>query len=262
MLPFFQTYMKQFSTSFWAKFSRGIRSGLFLLVQAMTTLAMSPIVILMWPLPFRLRYRVAVFWVVLNLWFLRHLCGVSYRVHGRENIPQHGSGLIFCKHQSAFETFALYQVFPSAVYILKKELLKIPFWGWAMAALEPIAINRSEKTKALKQVLKKGAESIRRGRWVIIFPEGTRLKPGDKGRYGASGGLLAHRSKCVVIPVAHNAGSCWPRKGFIKYPGTIDIVLGPPIDGSQLESSEINRLAEEWIEQKMHDLPQRVGLFG
>ena len=245
--------MKLSRTSSLPKVSLVIRSAIFTVGLVLSTLLMSPVVLLMWLFPFSWRYRVARLWVHINLWVLRVVCGLSYRVHGFEHIPNE-RGLILCKHQAAFETFALYAIFPSAVFILKRELLRIPFWGWAMAALEPIAINRREKTRALKQVLKEGISNIEKGRWVVLFPEGTRVPPGKRGHYGSSGGLLAHRAGCPVLPVAHNAGEYWARNGFLKYPGVIDIHIGQPLDGSHLSAVDINREAEEWIESKMLEI--------
>jgi 1-acyl-sn-glycerol-3-phosphate acyltransferase len=171
-------------------------------------------------------------------------------VRGQENIPSE-NGVILCKHQSAWETIALQAIFPPLVFILKRELLRIPIWGWAMAALEPIAINRKAKSAALKQVLNDGEARLKAGRWVVIFPEGTRIAPGQKGRYNASGGMLAHRAGCPVVPVAHNAGEFWGRNAFLKYPGMIQVRIGPAIDAGQFSASEINRQAEEWIESQM-----------
>lgn len=200
------------------------------------------------------RYTVARIWVRFNLWWLKVICGLTYEVHGRENIPTHRSGLILCKHQSAFETIALQTIFPQMVFVLKEELLRIPFWGWAMATLEPIAIDRKAKSQALKQILRDGQARIQSGRWVTLFPEGTRVAPGEKARYGSSGGLLAHRAGCPVIPVAHNAGRYWAKNGFLKFPGTIQIYVGPPLEGAELSAAEINKRAEIWIETQMSHL--------
>lgn len=228
-----------------------VRSLIYLLGQTLSTLILGPMMLVLWPAPFRVRYGAANLWVRFNLWVLRVVCGLRYSVRGREHIPQGHSGLILCKHQSAFETLVLQVIFPPVVFILKEELLRIPFWGWAMATLEPIAIDRAAKAKALKQILRVGAERIHDGRWIVLFPEGTRVPPGSRGRYGSSGGMLAQRAACPVIPVAHNAGEFWAKNGFMKYPGQIEIVLGPLLDGSALSAAEINQQAEEWIEREM-----------
>ena len=251
MSPFFPIFMKRSNTFSTAKPVVVLRSALFLLGQVASTLLIGPIMTLLWFSPFKIRYGAANLWVRLNLWWLRVTCGLRYEVEGRELIPQGQSGLIFCKHQSAFETLVLQVIFPPVVFILKRELLRIPFWGWAMATLQPIAINRSLKSLALKQILRDGEARIRSGRWVVLFPEGTRVAPGVRGHYGSSGGLLAARVGCPLVPVAHNAGSYWGKNGFLKYPGTIRIVVGPALDGAAHTAQELNREAEAWIESTM-----------
>lgn len=227
-----------------------LRSALFFAGQILSTFLVAPMILLAKRRPFEQRYRVGLLWVRFNLWTLRTLCGLSYEVQGQEHIPQ-GNGVILCKHQSAWETLALQVIFPSVVFLLKQELLNIPVWGWAMAALDPIAINRDAKTAALKQVLREGRQRLQAGRWVAIFPEGTRVAPGQKGKYNTSGAMLAHRAGFPVVPVAHNAGEFWRRHAFLKFPGVIQVRIGPPIDGSQFDAAEINRQAEEWIEGQM-----------
>ncbi|GAB6048261.1 lysophospholipid acyltransferase family protein [Methyloparacoccus murrellii] len=228
-----------------------LRSAVYLTGQVLSTLILGPVMLLLSPWPFATRYAAANRWVRWNLWLLRTVCGLSYRVTGAEHIPAEGSGLILCKHQSAFETLALQVIFPPVVFILKQELLRIPVWGWAMATLEPIAIDRQARSVALKQILRDGVKRIATGRWVVLFPEGTRVAPGQRGRFGSSGGLLAQRARCPVIPVAHNAGEFWGRNGFLKYPGVIEFRVGPAIHGADLTATEINAAAESWIESEM-----------
>ncbi len=234
-----------------------VRSLVYLLGQTLSTLILGPVMLVLWPAPFRIRYGAANLWVRFNLWVLRTVCRLRYSIRGVEHIPRDHSGLILCKHQSAFETLALQVIFPPVVFILKEELLRIPFWGWAMATLEPIAIDRAAKTQALKQIIRVGEARIQDGRWVVLFPEGTRVPPGSRGRYGSSGGLLAQRAACPVIPVAHNAGEYWAKDGFMKYPGEIEMVVGPPLDGASLSAAQINQQAEEWIEREMVAITQR-----
>ncbi len=234
-----------------ASFGVIARSAIYLTGQILSTLLLGPIMLLMKPFSFESRYGAANLWVRCNLWMLEHVCHLTYRVTGREQIPEAQGGLVFCKHQSAFETIALQAIFPPVVFILKQELLRIPVWGWAMATLEPIAIDRQARSQALKQILRDGVARIEAGRWVVLFPEGTRVAPGEKGHYGSSGGMLAHRAHCPVVPVAHNAGEFWGKNGFLKYPGVIEICIGPALDGSALSAADINRQAEEWIESAM-----------
>ena len=227
-----------------------LTSCLFFLGQVISALIVWVLVLVVLLASFETRYRVAQLWVRFNLWSVQVLCGLKYEVQGLEHIPER-NGVVLCKHQSAWETLALQTIFPPVVFLLKQELLKIPFWGWAMSALDPIAIDRSAKSAALKKVLRDGEERLKQGRWVVIFPEGTRVAPGERGHYNASGAMLAQRAGCPVVPVAHNAGIYWGAKAFLKYPGTIHVRIGPPIDGGSLSTQEINRLAEEWIEGQM-----------
>jgi 1-acyl-sn-glycerol-3-phosphate acyltransferase len=235
-----------------------LRSALFFFGMVLATMLISPLLILAAPLPFSRRYALAQLWVRTCLWMLDALCRLKFEVQGSENIPA-GSAVILCKHQSAWETIALQAIFPPMSFILKRELLRIPLWGWAMATLEPIAIDRSARSAALKQVLRDGETRLKAGRWVVIFPEGTRVPPGRKGRYNASGGMLAHRVGCLVIPVAHNAGEFWARKAFLKYPGTIQVRIGPAIDARQFNANEIIQRAEAWIEAQMEQIGQTMG---
>lgn len=232
-----------------------LKSLLFLLGQIVSTFLLGPLVLMLWPFPMQSRYRLAVLWTRFNLWMLKVICGLGFEVKGTHHIPKDQAGLIFCKHQSAFETLALLVIFPPSVFILKQELIRIPVWGWALSTLKPIAIDRSAKSQALKQVLREGVARIRSGYWVILFPEGTRVAPGEKGHYGSSGGLLAHSAQCPVVPVAHNAGTYWRKNGFLKYPGTIQVVIGPALDGATLSAAEITREGEAWIEETMASLP-------
>lgn len=231
-----------------------LRSAIFFLGQIVSTLIVSPVMLALTPFRFETRYAAANVWVRFNLWLLKAVCGLRYEVEGAENIPVSGGGLILCKHQSAFETIVLQAIFPPVVFILKQELLRIPLWGWAMATQDPIAIDRKAKSQAMKQILRDGEARIKDGRWVVLFPEGTRVAPGHKGRYGSSGGVLAHRAGCPVVPVAHNAGEYWTRNGFFRFPGVIQIRIGRPIDASRLGSAEINQQAEAWIEGQMAEI--------
>jgi 1-acyl-sn-glycerol-3-phosphate acyltransferase len=215
-----------------------------------TTVIFALLGLLTFPFSYRWRYAVITQWTRFNLWWLALTCNVRYTVEGRENIPA-GPAVILSKHQSAFETMVYQRIFPPHVWLLKRELLWLPFFGWGLAMLEPIAIDRKAGRKALQQLLTIGAKRLAAGRWVVIFPEGTRIAPGQKGRYAPGGAMLAAQSRYPVVPVAHNAGEFWPRRGFIKHPGTIRIVIGPVIDTANRSAQEINSLAEQWIEGTM-----------
>ncbi|BCX82718.1 1-acyl-sn-glycerol-3-phosphate acyltransferase [Methylomarinovum caldicuralii] len=228
-----------------------LRSALFLLVQTTITVVLTPIVLAVSALPrYEYRYHLARFWANSILTALRWICGIDWDIRGLENIPRR-NGIVLSKHQSAWETLMLFLLFPKAVFVLKQELLKIPFFGWCLARYHHIAIDRSKPKKAMVALMKQGLQRLEEGHWIIIFPEGTRVAPGERRRYAGSGGVLAARAKVPVVPVAHNAGEYWPRNSFVKYPGTITLVIGPVLDGAELPADEINRRAETWIEATM-----------
>jgi 1-acyl-sn-glycerol-3-phosphate acyltransferase len=232
---------------------RLIRSVLFSLGMALSAVIFATLATLLFPFPFSVRYRFITQWANLNLWWLRVTCGLKYEVQGAENIPS-GNGIIFCKHQSAWETLALQQIFPPQVWLLKRELLWVPFFGWGLALLEPIAINRSDRKKAMRQLIEEGIERLEDGRWVVIFPEGTRIPPGKMGTFKKGGSVLAEKSGYPVVPVAHNAGEYWARRSLVKKPGTIQVRIGPPIHTKGLNAREINELAKEWIAGQMEQI--------
>ena len=227
-----------------------IRSLLFTSLQVITTVIFSLLGVLLWPLPFEWRYKVVSKWARLNLWLLEIICGVSYKIEGLENIPDEPC-VIMCKHQSAWETLALQIIFPQQVWVLKRELLWIPFFGWGLAALNPIAIDRSAGRKALGQVVEQGKERLSSGSWIVIFPEGTRIPMGEIGRFGIGGAKLAVESGASVLPVAHDAGKAWPKKGFIKYPGQIKMVIGEKIAVNDYTAAELNKQVYQWMEGQM-----------
>lgn len=208
-------------------------------------------------LPFRYRYALAQAWVRLNLWLLRLICRLSFHVEGLEHLPQQAS-IVLCKHQSEWETLALQVLFPPLVFVLKKEILRWPFFGWGMATLDPIAIDRSHKRNALRHVLSEGEERLRRGLWVVLFPEGTRVQPGARGAYNASGALLAERTGRLIVPVAHNAAELWGQKTYLKRPGVIQVRIGAPIDPRGRKANDINRQVEQWIEDRMSTITDPV----
>jgi 1-acyl-sn-glycerol-3-phosphate acyltransferase len=232
-----------------------LRSLLFALGQWLFTLIFSLLAILTFPLAPLTRYRIISIWARSMLWWLRVTCGVRYRIVGRENIPQTPS-IILSKHQSAWETLAFQQIFPPQVWVLKRELLWVPFFGWGLAMTSPIAINRSAGREALKQMVAQGKDRMKQGFWVVIFPEGTRMAPGTKGKYHIGGAWLATHTGSVVVPVAHNAGEFWPKNSFIKKPGTITVRIGKPIESAGLKPDDLNQQVESWIEQQMPQLGQ------
>jgi 1-acyl-sn-glycerol-3-phosphate acyltransferase len=233
------------------------RSALFLLLAVLITAPAGLLVTLAVVLPMRWRYRIIAVWCALFMALCKHALGLRYQVIGRENIPSTPS-VILSKHQSAWETIGLQEIFPPLVFVLKRSLLLIPFLGWAFAAIKMISIDRGAGKNALKQVEKQGAERLRAGYWVVIFPEGTRTSPGERRRFKAGGAFLAVSAGVPVIPVAHNAGEFWAKNAFIKKPGNITVSIGPAIDTRGKTPEEVTALAERWIEAEMRKIsPQR-----
>ena len=199
------------------------------------------------------RYRIITVWSHLVIGLAWAVCGVRYRVIGRDNLPD-SPCIVLSKHQSAWETLAYQVILPPQVWVLKRELLRVPFFGWGLAMMSPIAIDRGSATRALKQTLEQGQSRLSEGWWIVIFPEGTRTAPGERGRYHLGGAWLACKTGAPVVPIAHNAGSVWGRNAFIKYPGTITVSIGPAIQPDGLAPGDLNRKAEDWIENEVAHL--------
>jgi 1-acyl-sn-glycerol-3-phosphate acyltransferase len=178
------------------------------------------------------------------------MCNLCCEVTGREHIPA-SAHIILAKHQSAWETIGLQCIFPPQIWVMKKELLMIPFLGWAFWALDAIPIDRSAGREALKKLVNNGKDRLQQGLSVVIFPEGTRTAPGQRGKYHIGGAWLASHSETTVVPVAHNAGRFWRKNSMIKYPGVIQVVIGPPIDTKGLKPDAVNKQVEDWIEAEM-----------
>ena len=227
-----------------------LRSCLFVAFQIIVTPPFSIISVLTFPFDAFTRYRIIRNWARVNLWAVATICGIRYRVIGAENIPAQAC-VVLSKHQSAWETLAFQMIFPPQVYVLKRELLWIPFFGWGLAMLSPVAIDRKAGMRALKQMLTQGAERLTRGFWIIVFPEGTRIAPGARGAYQTGGAAIAAHAGAPVLPVAHNAGTCWRRHAFRKYPGTITVSIGKPIDSRGRKAEALTREVENWIEAEM-----------
>ncbi|MGA7179127.1 MAG: lysophospholipid acyltransferase family protein [Thiobacillaceae bacterium] len=231
-----------------------LRSALFALLQALLTVVFGIISLLTFPFAPRTRYRIITLWNHSIVWLARVVCGIRYQLRGLENLPK-TPVIVMAKHQSAWETIALPILLPPQVIVLKRELLYIPFFGWGMRMLSPIAINRKAGKEALKQIVAQGRDRLARGFWVLIFPEGTRIKPGEVGRYGIGGAWLATHTQTPVLPVAHNAGEVWSRNAFLKYPGTVTLSIGPVIESTGLKADELNQKVRDWIEAEITRLP-------
>jgi len=229
------------------------RSCLFALFQTLITPPFAILALLTFPLGSVTRYRIITLWTRLVMAAAEGVCGIRYRVLGAENIPREPC-VVLSKHQSAWETLAFQVIFPPQVYVIKRELLWIPFFGWGLAMMSPIAIDRASGARAARQMLEQGRERLARGFWVIVFPEGTRVAPGTRRTYQTAGAAIAVRAGAPVLPVAHNAGTCWRRKAFLKYPGTITVSIGKPLASVGVKADALTRSAENWIEAEMLQL--------
>ena len=229
------------------------RSCLFALALLLLTLPYALAALATFPLPRLTRYRFISGWSRLVVLLAKWIVGIHWRVEGREHLPQRPA-VILSKHQSAWETMAFQLIFPPQVHVLKRELLWLPFFGWGLALMSPIAIDRSRGVAALRSIARRGRERLAQGFWVVVFPEGTRVAPGERRAYQLGGAWLAAASAAPVVPVAHNAGLFWPRNAFLKRPGTITVRIGPAIEPANRDPKAINALAEKWIEEQQQAL--------
>ncbi len=208
-------------------------------------------------------YRLARGWVYIALWGSHRICGIDSRVSGLSNLPD-GPAILLSKHQSAWETLALPTLMPRPLsYVFKRELLSVPFFGWALGRLDMVHIDRSRQTEAFARVERQGGALLARGNWIIMFPEGTRTPRGSQGTYKTGGARLAIATGVPVVPIAVTSARCWPRQAFLKNPGTIDVSIGPPISSVGRRPAELMREVETWIESEMRRLdPQAYSHAG
>lgn len=233
-----------------------LRSTLFMLWALLVTIVVAPLIMCASLLGTRACYAMA--WLFRRgiMFGAEHILCIRTEVRGWENMPAEPA-VILAKHQSAWETVALQDLIPSgkhAVFVLKKELLTIPFLGWALASMRFISIDRNAGRDALDQVVEQGKDRLAKGYFVIVFPEGTRVAPGHTKRYKIGGAHLATHAGCMVVPVAHNAGEFWPRNAFLKKSGTAVISIGPAFSAVGMSDQEVNKKAEAWIEAEMRQL--------
>jgi 1-acyl-sn-glycerol-3-phosphate acyltransferase len=239
-----------------------IRSLLHMLWMMLTVIPWGTFVVIasLFVSPTRM-YWMCAGWLKCAMWGLKVICGVSWRVTGLENLPQgdEEGAVLLCKHQSTMETFLLPCIMPHPLaYVFKRELLYVPFFGWAMARMDMIHIDRSKRSEAFNKVVAQGKRLMGRGVWVIMFPEGTRIPRGQKGTYKTGGTRLACETGKPVVPIAVNCAKHWPRKAFVKTPGVIDVVIGPQISSLGRQPEEMMREVENWIEAKTRELDSAV----
>ncbi len=228
-----------------------LRSLTFMLLMTVATMVWAPLCFLFAPLPYKQRYYMTTRWNVFILWAAKTVCGIEHRIKGKENLPD-APAIVLSKHQSAWETiFYCISMRRPLVYVFKKELTYIPFFGWGIALLRMIPIDRSKTKDAFAQVVEHGRKRLADGQWIIMFPEGTRIPVGEKGKYKTGGTRLAVETNTMVIPVAVNSGECWPKNSFIKKPGVITVSIGKPISPEGLTAVELMQQVENWIESEM-----------
>jgi 1-acyl-sn-glycerol-3-phosphate acyltransferase len=226
-----------------------VRSLAYATLQAVVTPFYAAVALLTCPLRAMTRYRIITSWSRLMVWAAEHICGIRYRVLGAHHIPKEPC-IILANHQSAWETLAFQAIFPPQVWLVKRELLWIPFFGWGLAMLSPIAIDRKSGRRALRQTIAEGRERLARGFSIVIFPEGTRIAPGARGTWHAGGAWLALHTGARVLPVAHNAGELWSRNALLKHPGMVTVSVGPPILPEGENAAELMRRVQSWIESE------------
>jgi len=237
-----------------------LRASLYQIFLIVTVVPYAIACLVWMPLPLRWRYRLTVGWPRLAIWAAKVILGLRWQTKGWENLPD-SPAIVLSKHQSAWETMFFAAYLPRDVcFVYKRELHHIPFFGWGLALLRMIPIDRSKGRDAVDQVIRVGRQRLEEGRWPLLFPEGTRIAPGKAGRYKVGGALLAEATGAPVIPVAHNAGELWPRRAFLKKPGIITVSIGPLITTQGLSAVEINEKVQTWIENEMRVLnPERYG---
>ena len=224
-----------------------LRSLLFTTYMMVAACLFGAFMALCFWLPYSAHFAIARAWARSIFWLLARLCGLKFAVEGRERIPE-GAHIVMSNHTSAWETVAQFLIFPPQVWVVKRELLWIPFVGWGLKLLRPIAINRGEGHRAVNQVLEQGKSRLADGLWVIIFPEGTRVVAGERRKFGVSGALLAIASGKLIVPFSHNAGAFWPRRGILKKPGTVRVVIGEPIASVGKNARDLTEEVRQAIE--------------
>jgi 1-acyl-sn-glycerol-3-phosphate acyltransferase len=235
-----------------------IRFWLFNILNWIVLVPLAVLLLLAWPCGHRYAYFVARLWARASLWLVKHVCGLQLQLEGMENIPEQGC-VFFFKHSSALETFTPLALFPQSCWVLKRELLWIPFFGWTLIALNSIAIDRSKGSAAVNQVIKQGKERLQQGINIVIYPEGTRMPFGATKRYGMSGTLLAQKTGALIVPIAHNAGYFWPRRGLGIKPGTVTMRVGKPIDPQGKDPRALNAEIQAWVEAEIVDMSSKLG---
>ena len=235
-------------------FPGALRAIAFLLFQLVVTPLYAAAMLLMFWSPRLWTFAMARSWCGVNLWGAKWICGIRWHVDGLAHIPKDTLGqphIVMAKHSSTWETLSLNQYFPPLAYVAKKELLSIPFFGWGFALASPITIDRKAGTDAMQQIAAQGRERFKQGFWIVVYPEGTRIRAGTRAKYKTGGARLAIAMNVPIIPVAHNAGFVWPKGVFGKRPGTITMTIGAPISPVGKDPAALTREVETWIENEV-----------
>lgn len=233
---------------------RHLRTFVFTVIGVSSVLVFAVLLLLSFWTPQRFRSWLCFTWCSFAVWVARPICGIRVEIEGHENIPDEAC-VVMLKHTSTFETYWHVTLFPKTVWVLKKEMMSVPLVGWAISlGLDPIAIDRSSGASAVKQVIRQGKERLAKGTWVSVFPEGTRMPPGETRTYGISGAALARDAGVKILPVAHNCDDFWGKVSSVKRSGVIRVRVGPLIDASSQSPKETNLIAQQWIETQMHEI--------
>jgi len=230
-----------------------IRSSIYWFLMVLTGIVIGFLTLFTIPISLDKRYKFARSWALLNLWLLKHICKLSHTVEGVENIPNEGV-VVLCKHQSTWDTMILQKILPHVRWVLKRELLRVPFFGWGLAIQKPIAIDRAAGHRAVAQLVEQGGPMLDDGYWVVVFPDGLRIHHGKKSPSNQGGSILAVETGHPVVLIAHNAGEFWPRHSFLKWPGTITLRIGPVIDPTGKTAEQVTDMAHDWIEGQMKEI--------
>jgi len=234
-----------------------IRSTLYWLIFLLLTVIFGTLIILLFFIPSAQRVQLLTYYGHSNLWFLKKICNLDYEIKGIQHLTDKNA-IVLCKHQSIWETIALLTFIPHGRFVFKRELMFIPFFGWALALTDMIAINRSKGRKSVHQLVSEGTLKLQQGKWILLFPEGTRTTPGTENKYKIGGALLAEKSGYPVLPIAHNAGDFWLRNSMIKLPGTITVHIGPSIESVDKNAQTILDETKQWIEYKMTQINKKT----
>jgi 1-acyl-sn-glycerol-3-phosphate acyltransferase len=229
-----------------------IKSALFYLIQLITVVIWATLCLVICPfLSFERRFFMITRWSGFIVWLADKCCGITYEIEGLENIPEKPV-VVVAKHQSTWETFMFQNLFAPTATVLKKELMSIPFFGWTLHLLEPIIIDRSQRKRALAQIKEQGAQKIKENRWIVIYPEGTRIPVGSDSRLAQGAFILAKAAEVPVLPVVHNAGEFWRPHEWLKRPGKITVRIGKPISTKHSTKTALSECAE-WMTRNMHE---------